>query len=681
MSNANDFVINDGVLVAYNGNDSHMAIPEGVTAIVPQLLQGKSHVTSVTIPSSVTEIGTEAFSGSWGWNSYPECFTIHLSDLDAFLRMKHFYFMPLCNRRFVINGDVLEELTIPGTMKEVMHLFSRCEDLKKVVFSEGVEQIALEAFKRCKNLKHVCLPKSLKTIENDAFSGCPLSRLEIAEGASFKIGRIFGYTYPTGLEEQVDQISQRMDAAAIKEYIMPDRWKLLSEDSKARIYLAYQDVSMRKYYKKLLKPADFDPLSAAILNRLGQKLTKKECAILADFMTINVAYLSSGTLKNMFDTIQSQKSGSDALADLKNSAAVMKKLSAEPTQEAPKVACGPRSKNDVAFDNMGFDDAGVKVYDLGSKVVHAVIQPDFQVMILDPKTGKTSKSVPKKGAAPELYAAAAEDFKALFKGIKVLYSICKDALYTLYLTGETLSPDVWRLEWMGNPITRTLTSMTVWQQGEAFFTLEGRQLVTVDGTAYALTADSVRVAHTGEMEKEAVTAWQQYFTAHNRKQSFLQIWEPVRKGSDIRPERYQGTYIRNGYMYRQKTLGIDVYFMPDGWSDNFPGVFLTLEGFDVEVGPGKDDSEFEIKSIVPKVWNRRSNAIISFLDRVCIYGRLHQDDETILEALDQFTYEQIVDFLAMATKHALPKVTALLLDYKQNRFADYDPMEEFILEL
>ena len=108
---------------------------------------------------------------------------------------------------------------------------------------------------------------------------------------------------------------------------------------------------------------------------------------------------------------------------------------------------------------------------------------------------------------------------------------------------------------------------------------------------------------------------------------------------------------------------------------------MTLEGFDVEVGPGKDDSEFEIKSIVPKVWNRRSNAIISFLDRVCIYGRLHQDDETILEALDQFTYEQIVDFLAMATKHALPKVTALLLDYKQNRFADYDPMEEFILEL
>ena len=79
MSNASDFVINNGVLVAYNGSDAHMDIPEGVTAIVPKLLEGKSHVTSVAIPSSVTEIGVEAFCGKWGWDSYPACFAIYLS--------------------------------------------------------------------------------------------------------------------------------------------------------------------------------------------------------------------------------------------------------------------------------------------------------------------------------------------------------------------------------------------------------------------------------------------------------------------------------------------------------------------------------------------------------------------------------------------------------------------------
>lgn len=678
MSSAGDFVIENGVLIAYNGSDPHMVIPEGVTAVAPKLLEGKSHVTSVGIPSSVTEIGTEAFCGSWGWNSYPERFTVCLSDLDAFLRMENFYFLPLCNRRFVVNGEILEELTIPGTMKEVMHLFSRCEDLKKVVFSEGVEQIALDAFKWCRNLKHVCLPRSLKIIENDAFSGCPLSRLEIAEGASFKIGRIFGYTYPAGLGEQVDWLSQRMDAAAIKEYIMPDRWKLLSEDSKARIYLAYQDASMRKYYKKLLKPVDFDPLSEAVLRRLGQKLTKKECGIVADFMVDHLACLSGSCLKAMYDAIAAQKkTGADALSALDANAGVKKKMAAAPAAKADR---GPRTKTDIAFDNMGFDDSGVKVYDLGTKQAHAVIQPDFTVLICDPATGKFSKSVPKKGSDSSLYTAAAEDFKALGKAVKALFVTCRDSLYNLYLSAEELPASTWQAEWTGNPITRGLASMVVWQQGEVFFSLEGMQTVLADGQAYTLTDAPVRVACTADMESEAVTVWQRCFAARKQKQPFLQIWEPVRKREDIREDRYVGCTIRSGYLRNQKTLGIQVFFYAEDWGEDPNHCNLTLEKFAVEQEERLDGLALEITKIKPLKWDRRSNAIISFLDRVCIYDRIHNDDVTIAESLDQFTLEQITDFLAMAVKHSLPNVTALLLDYRNTHFAAFDPMEEFLLE-
>ena len=678
MSNANDFVIENGVLVAYNGSDSHMVIPEGVTAIAPKLLSGKSNVTSVTIPPSVTEIGWDAFCGKWRLASNPECFTLHLSDLDDFLGKNQFNFMPFCQCRFIVNGQVLEELTIPGTMKEVRHLFSRCEDLKKVVIPEGVEHIAMEAFNRCRNLTHVCLPKSLKTVENDAFSGCPLTRLELAEGASFKMGRIFGYTFPAGLAQQADELSRLMDAEGIKNYIIPDHWKYLSEDSKARIFLTYQDAKMKKQYKKLLKPAELDPLSEAILRRLGPKLTKKECGIVADFMVDYLACLSGPCLKALYDAIAAQKkTGADALKALDTNAGLKKKMAAAP---APKVDRGPRTKNDVALDNMGFDDAGVKVYDLGTKQAHAVIQPDFTVLIRDPVTGKISKSVPKKGSDISLYTAAAEDFKALDKAIKALFVTCRDSLYNLYLSAEELPANTWKAEWTGNPITRALASMVVWQQGEFFFTLEGAQTITVDGISHTLTDAPVRVACTADMENETITGWQRRFASRNQKQPFLQIWEPVRKRDDIREDRYAGCTIRSGYLRNQKTLGIQAFFYAEDWGDEPNHCNLTLTNFDIEQKEKADGLALEITRIQPLKWDRRSNAIISFLDRVCIYDRIHNDDVTIAESLDQFTLEQITDFLSMAAKHSLPKVTALLLDYKNTHFAAFDPMEEFLLE-
>lgn len=618
MSSLSDFVIENGILKKYTGPGGDVVIPEGVTAIGDFAFSERKDLTAVTIPGTVTSIGALSFS---------------------------------C-----------------------------CEGLTSVTIPENVTSIGSYAFSQCRNLTRVMLPGSLTKIEQDAFPYCPLTWFEIPAESPLKIGKIFGYFFPSGLGEQLDELSRRMDAAAVKEYIMPDQWKLLSEDSRARIYLTCQDAAMKKYYKKLLKPADFDSLSAAILARLGKKLSKKECATLADFMTANVAYLSGSALKTMYDTVREQKAGKDAIAALDASAAVKKKLSSAPAQTAPRANPGPRTKNDVAFDNMGFDDNGVKVYNLGDKEVHAVIQPDMQVMILDPKTGKTAKSVPKRGADPELYTAAAEDFKALSKGVKALYNTCRDSLFNLYLEGAALPPDSWKLEWTGNPITRMLSSMVVWQQGEACLILEGRQSVTVDGSAYALTAEPVRVAHTAELSRETVTAWQRYFAAHNRKQPFLQIWEPVRREADICPDRYKGVPIRTGYLRNQRTLGVEASFYAD-WESDRSICALSLKNFDIDVQHSDQEPELEIQRIVPVKWDRRSNAIISFLDRITVYGRIHRDDDTVVEILDQFTLEQITDFIGMALKHSCTGVTAALLAYKETHFADFDPMEEFTLDL
>ncbi len=74
MSNANDFIIENGVLKKYVGPGGDVVIPEGVTQIAnvafnPFLdgialkhMEGRKNVKSVVIPEGVTQIGERAFA-------------------------------------------------------------------------------------------------------------------------------------------------------------------------------------------------------------------------------------------------------------------------------------------------------------------------------------------------------------------------------------------------------------------------------------------------------------------------------------------------------------------------------------------------------------------------------------------------------------------------------------------
>ena len=62
MSNASDFIIENGVLIKYVGPGGDVVIPEGITRISRF---GAGFVTSITIPEGVVSIGPDAF---WGNN-------------------------------------------------------------------------------------------------------------------------------------------------------------------------------------------------------------------------------------------------------------------------------------------------------------------------------------------------------------------------------------------------------------------------------------------------------------------------------------------------------------------------------------------------------------------------------------------------------------------------------------
>ena len=128
-----DFQIQDGVFVKYTGSQSHVIIPDSVTAIGESAFENYSSLKSIKIGEKVTSIGPLAFSGCIG----------------------------------------LTGITIPDSVTNIeRYAFSGCAELTNVTIGNGVNCIGWRAFKDCVSLTSVTIPDSVTDIVNDAFHGC-----------------------------------------------------------------------------------------------------------------------------------------------------------------------------------------------------------------------------------------------------------------------------------------------------------------------------------------------------------------------------------------------------------------------------------------------------------------------------------------------------------------------------
>ena len=339
---------------------------------------------------------------------------------------------------------------------------------------------------------------------------------------------------------------------------------------------------------------------------------------------------------------------------------------------------------DTVLSDFGFDTDGKKSYSLGGNALEVSLDRDLHLVMFDCGAGKTVKSVPKKNADPTLYEAAKADIAELRKNIKRVVKSRSQKLFNAFLTGQGQNAEAWKTSYLGNPVLRAVAELLVWQQGDKTFTVSADGPTDSLGQLYSLGEEDVCVAYPSEMDTQDLNRWQALFLAKKRKQPFEQIWEPVIPPETIRQDRYKGCTL-NIYKFSNKEQhGIGTYGMID-YSEDF-GFTLTDCELEAESSEGRfvhgvsDDAVYTLGDFRIVKASRVSNHIVGLLDRWTVSERVLKDEQDLGSALNSFTLAQIMELIELASRHSCANSLAVLLEDKNARFPEADPLAEFTLD-
>lgn len=168
---------NTATITKYTGNEHRITIPAQVTHdayIYPVSKIGdrvfsnyRYALTSVQIPDTVTEIGSNAFYNCTSLKNV----TIQDNKPSCVKKIGRQAFM-FCS--------VLSDISILDSVTEIdSEAFHHCEELDTVTIPEGVTSVADGMFSYCYSLHTVTLPDSVTAIEERAFTGTALTQIHI----------------------------------------------------------------------------------------------------------------------------------------------------------------------------------------------------------------------------------------------------------------------------------------------------------------------------------------------------------------------------------------------------------------------------------------------------------------------------------------------------------------------
>ena len=151
-----DFVIEDGVLTAYNGTDIGVVVPNTVTQIGASVFSGRSDLVSVSLPDTVKVIGNSAFE---------ECTALTFVNMPASLTT--------IGQRAFYSCEHLTEVVMPDTVTTVgKEAFKYCNSMASIKLSSKLKTIEPYTFQSCKSLIYVTVPSGVTTMKDHAFYEC-----------------------------------------------------------------------------------------------------------------------------------------------------------------------------------------------------------------------------------------------------------------------------------------------------------------------------------------------------------------------------------------------------------------------------------------------------------------------------------------------------------------------------
>lgn len=175
MSNANDFIIENGVLKAYIGSAATVRIPDGVTEIGDGVFARKFNLSTVIFPDSIVVIGKGAFR---------DCQLLNRVDLPKGLKIlgdSCFYGCRLSRVSFphgleqigeyaFLSNKGLQDAVLPDTVAKIgAHAFNMTS-LNAVHIPAALTEISNGAFRNIIHLHSLTIPGSVKTIGEEAFA-------------------------------------------------------------------------------------------------------------------------------------------------------------------------------------------------------------------------------------------------------------------------------------------------------------------------------------------------------------------------------------------------------------------------------------------------------------------------------------------------------------------------------